>query len=120
MAPVPRARLCHDDDPARTPAAGPRQRNISPRRAASSSRDAAAMPAAASTASPSARAREERLPSLSARAALPSSASIALPRLLRSFAYFQRMTSARGSEANVDDENAPAMARAVSSTPLGA
>ena len=78
------------------------------------------MPAAASTAAPSSRTRVVRPSMPSPRCSRPTSASRALTRLLRSLRYFQRMTSARGSDENVDDENAPAITTAVSSSPDGA
>ena len=49
----------------------------------------------------------------------PQSASIALPRLLRSLPYFHRMMSGRATDSKVDAANAAAIASALSSTPCG-
>ena len=74
------------------------------------------MPAAASTATPSARAaRGER----SARPMGPQAASSALARFISSFDHLKRITVGSGTELNVDAANAAEIASAISSTPVG-
>ena len=96
MAPVPRARLCHDESPG-----GPGLRSAwvrSSHRARCKLHVANELDApAVSTAMPSRRATR---PISLTRASLPHSASTALPRFKMSLAYFHRMMSSTAVELN--------------------
>ena len=116
MLPACRVRLCQDDPP---PLACPAMGwgvSRRPRRCASSCSVAKAIPAARRQASPSRRASS---PSGPWRAAGPQTASMALPRLVSSLAYFQRAISGIACELKVDAAKAAASASATSSVPWG-
>src|SRR5436190_7924975 len=116
MLPLPRARLCHEEPPPRErPPIGRTVSRFS-RSATSSSSAAHGIRAAVRHATPS------RIASLTTALVFgvePHSASTAFPRLLNSFRYFHRMTSALADEKNVEDWNAAATVVATASTPEG-
>ena len=92
----------------------------SPRSAASSSGLAQSMPAAASTALPSARARRRsRAATSSGRPSVPNTACTALARLVSSLPYLSRMTSGRTGLRNWLAARSAATWPAVSSAPAG-
>ena len=74
------------------------------------------MPAASSTVSASARTMSPIGPP---RAGGPHTASIALPRLVISLRHFHREISGCATDEKSDDDSAAAVARAMSSTPVG-
>ncbi|WP_344896936.1 hypothetical protein [Streptosporangium longisporum] len=77
-----------------------------------------AIPAASSTALPSATVRRYR-PSRSSPSTGPQTASRELARLARSLAYFQRMTSGTTGARNADVSRSAEIRSAVRSVPEG-
>ena len=118
MLPVPRARLCHDELPARARPATDNGCTRRPRFSAQAASSTTESPAAAKQATPSARAiaSSSRASSSSSR---PLSASTALPRLCNSFARFQAITSSRGVDLTPTAVRSAATCSTRSSTPLG-